>query len=100
MAFLKGCIPGYSDGFARMDHAMEPQKPIAQSLAKPLTVPPSSQEGGQGVGPNLKDCIPGYSDGFARMDHAMEMRPIPPAPFPTRKGGAYGFLEGLYPWLF
>ena len=98
---------------------MNPKKPIAQSLAKPLTVPPSSQEGGQGVGPPhktyppgplflqgkgermafLKGCIPGYSDGFARMDHAMEMRPIPPAPFPARKRGAHGFLEGLSPWL-
>ena len=41
----------------------------------------------------LKVCIPGYSDGFGRMDHAMEMRPIPPAPFPTRKGERMAFLK-------
>ncbi len=46
MAFLKVCIPGCFDGFARMDHAMKIQTPLAQSLGKPLTVPPSSQEGG------------------------------------------------------
>ena len=51
------------------------------------------------------------SDGFGRMDNAMKMRPIPPAPVirfaPCRlrlclqgKGGAHGFLEGLYPGLF
>ena len=44
MAFLKVCIQGYSDGFERMDHAMNPKN------RSPF--PPSSQEGGQGVGPN------------------------------------------------
>ena len=42
MAFLKVCIPSCFDGFARMDNAMNPKKPIAIPLAKPLTVPPSS----------------------------------------------------------
>ena len=46
MAFLKVCIHGCFDGFGRMDHAMNPKKPLAIPLAKPLTVPPSSQEGG------------------------------------------------------
>ena len=27
----------------------------------------------------------------------MKMRPIPPAPFPTRKGGAHGFLKVCIP---
>ena len=44
--FLKVCIPGYSDGFERMDHTIETQIPLAIPLAKPITVPPSSQEGG------------------------------------------------------
>ena len=51
MAFLKVCIQGCFDGFGRMDHAIEPQTPLAQSLAQPLAIPPSSQAGGQGVGP-------------------------------------------------
>ena len=32
---------GYSDGFERMDHAIETQTPLAQSLAKPIAIPPS-----------------------------------------------------------
>ncbi len=48
----------------------------------------------------LKVCIQGCFDGFGRLDHAMKKRPIPPAPFPARKGGAHGFLERLYPGLF
>ena len=43
MAFLKVCLPGCFDGFTRMDHAIEPKKPLEQSLARPITVPPSSQ---------------------------------------------------------
>ena len=42
MAFLKVCIQGCFDGFGRMDHAIEPQTPLAQSLAKPFAIPPSS----------------------------------------------------------
>ena len=30
MAFLEVCIPSCFDGFERMDHAMKPQKPLAQ----------------------------------------------------------------------
>ena len=37
--FLKVCIPGCSDGFARMDNAMKIQPPIAQSLGRPLAIP-------------------------------------------------------------
>ena len=43
MAFLKVCIPSCFDGFGRMDHAIETQTPSYNPLAKPLTVPPSSQ---------------------------------------------------------
>ena len=43
MAFLKVCIPGCFDGFGQMDHAIETQTPSQNPLAKPLTVPPSSQ---------------------------------------------------------
>ena len=32
MAFLKVCIPSCFDGFARMDNAMNPKKPIAIPL--------------------------------------------------------------------
>ena len=42
MAFLKVCIQGCFDGFERMEHAIEPQTPLAQSLAKPFAIPPSS----------------------------------------------------------
>ena len=40
--FLTVCLPGCFDGFARMDHAIETQTPLAQSLANPLAIPPSS----------------------------------------------------------
>ncbi len=34
MAFLKVCIQGYSDGFGRMDHAMNPKNPLAIPLSR------------------------------------------------------------------
>ncbi len=70
MAFLKVCIQGCFDGFGRMEHAMQIQKPLH-------TIPRKTFR---------------HSPFLAS--------PIPPAPFPTRKGGAHGFLKGLYPWLF
>ena len=84
MAFLKGCIQGCFDGFGRMDHAIETQTPLAQSLAQPLAIPPSSQDLSprppflQGKGERvafLKVCIQGCFDGFGRMDHAIETQP-------------------------
>ena len=39
MAFLKVCIPGCSDGFERLEHAIETQTPSRNSLAKPILVP-------------------------------------------------------------
>ena len=35
MAFLKVCIPSCSDGFERMDHAMETRTSLAQPPHKP-----------------------------------------------------------------
>jgi len=40
MAFLKVCIPGCSDGFERLEHAIETQTPFGNPLTKPLAIPP------------------------------------------------------------
>ena len=40
MAFLKVCIHGCSDGFERMDNAIETQTPLAQALARPIAISP------------------------------------------------------------
>ena len=36
MAFLKVCIQGYFGGFERMDNAMNPKKPLAILLGRPI----------------------------------------------------------------
>ena len=68
MAFLKVCIQGCFDGFERTDHAIETQTPHAQSLGRPIAIPPSSQDLSprppflRGKGERmafLKVCIPG-----------------------------------------
>ena len=40
--FLTVCLPGCSDGFARMDHAIETQIPSYNPLAKPIAIPLAS----------------------------------------------------------
>ena len=48
MAYIYAC----SDGFERMDHALETQTPLAQSLARPIAIPPCIFLAGTGVAYN------------------------------------------------
>ena len=49
MVFLKVCIQACFDDFERMDHAMNPKKPIAIPLGRPLAIPPCIFLVGTGV---------------------------------------------------
>ncbi len=105
MVFLKICIPGYSDGFARMDNAMNPKKPLAIPLGRPIAIPPSSQDLSprppflRGKGERmafLKVCIQGCFDGFERMEHAMKIqKPLHTIPRKTHRHSP--FLLGRGP---